>query len=249
MALGYRSSDAQILNRHPTYDTLAIYGPDFAPMFECKSTHFLFMSPDTIMIGDRIAIMHQYSRFVYNPPPPATPVGVDTLCVDVVDSLAFNQYELWFHHAPPRYSSYFPADGQIPFDTLLPAMPGYFDITVKVRRNGVLIDSVKQAFISYMVGAVRPDQPNVPMSSWLYQNYPNPFNPNTIVRYRVQTRSLVSITVYNLLGQLVKTLTNGYANAGEFSLAFNGEGLTSGVYFIHFRCGNYSQSRKFVILQ
>lgn len=243
VALWYSPFPAQRINVHPEYDTLAIYGPDYAPSFKCKLLHFASFSADTIIFGDRIAILQ---GFRYNPQPPATPIWVDTLCFDVTDSTAFNQYELWFRHTPPIWPV---ANGQISFDTALTAMPGEFDITVKIRRNGILIDSAKQSFISYMVGAVQKRDATEPLTAWLYQNYPNPFNPTTEIRYQVQTRTHVFLGIYSLLGQLVITLVDEEKQAGEYSVPFNATGLTSGPYYCQLRCGRPSQTRKLLLLQ
>ena len=64
----------------------------------------------------------------------------------------------------------------------------------------------------------------------LNNNFPNPFNPTTKINYEIQTNSFVKITVYNMLGKEVKTLVNGYQNAGMHSIEFNASSLSSGIY-------------------
>ncbi len=70
----------------------------------------------------------------------------------------------------------------------------------------------------------------------LRQNYPNPFNPTTIIEYSVFSNpnskgSFVNLSVYNVLGELVRTLVNEYKQAGRYSVEFNADGLPSGIYY------------------
>ncbi|NWG28270.1 MAG: T9SS type A sorting domain-containing protein, partial [Ignavibacteriaceae bacterium] len=64
----------------------------------------------------------------------------------------------------------------------------------------------------------------------LSQNYPNPFNPSTVIRYAIPQSGNVKLSVYNILGQEVKVLTEGYKEAGSYEVTFDGEGLGSGLY-------------------
>ncbi len=76
---------------------------------------------------------------------------------------------------------------------------------------------------------------SLPLVNKLYQNYPNPFNPSTTIRYSVDTRSNVSIKIYNTLGAEVKELLNGYVDKGYYEMTFDGKELPSGVYFCRLR--------------
>ncbi len=70
----------------------------------------------------------------------------------------------------------------------------------------------------------------IPEEYSLFSNYPNPFNPATVIRYALPFASNVNITVYNTLGQIVKEYYEGTKEAGYYSVNFNGENLSSGVY-------------------
>jgi hypothetical protein len=88
-----------------------------------------------------------------------------------------------------------------------------------------------------------------PVSFALNQNYPNPFNPTTTISYSVPEKSFVSIKVYNVLGNVVATLENGQVEAGQHQVHFNASGLSSGVYFYTISAGNFSATKKLMLLK
>ena len=87
----------------------------------------------------------------------------------------------------------------------------------------------------------------------LEQNYPNPFNPSTVIKYSIPSPEIVTIKLYNVLGSEAATLLNEYKEAGMYSLNFSSSELTSkigsGVYFYTIKAGQFTQTRKMVILK
>ena len=83
----------------------------------------------------------------------------------------------------------------------------------------------------------------------LEQNYPNPFNPTTTIKYQIPRAGNVTLLVYNILGEKVQTLVNGYQNKGTYRINFNGAGLASGVYIYRLQSGNYSSIKKMMLLK
>ena len=83
----------------------------------------------------------------------------------------------------------------------------------------------------------------------LSQNYPNPFNPSTIIKYSIPSDGNVKLTVFNVLGQKVTTLVNGYIKAGTYSINFNASNLNSGLYFYKLESGNFTSVKKMLLLK
>ncbi len=105
-------------------------------------------------------------------------------------------------------------------------------------------------FIGYMgPTAVNDKTSKLPVSYKLDQNYPNPFNPSTTINYSIPKASIVTIKIFNILGQEVRTLVNENKSAGNYSLRFNAVNLSSGVYFYSIKAGNYYQVKKMMLLK
>ena len=92
----------------------------------------------------------------------------------------------------------------------------------------------------------------------LYQNYPNPFNPETTIKYDIPSlkgKSVqVALTIYNMLGQIVRNVNIGQKSAGVHTITWNGSDnygrrMSSGIYFMVFRAGDFQQIRKMMLMQ
>jgi photosystem II stability/assembly factor-like uncharacterized protein len=91
--------------------------------------------------------------------------------------------------------------------------------------------------------------PGVPKNFSLNQNYPNPFNPSTIIEYAVPKTAFVTVKVYDLMGKEVKTLVSETKQTGYYSLTFNASNLTSGVYFYKIIAGDFTASKKMMLVK
>ncbi|MDZ7683646.1 MAG: T9SS type A sorting domain-containing protein [Fodinibius sp.] len=89
----------------------------------------------------------------------------------------------------------------------------------------------------------------VPETFALEQNYPNPFNPSTSIPYALPRRAEVRITVYNVLGQRLRTLVDGERAAGSHEVQFDGSNLASGLYFYRIKVGSYSETRSMTLIK
>jgi hypothetical protein len=88
----------------------------------------------------------------------------------------------------------------------------------------------------------------------LYQNYPNPFNPATSIKFEIpgQARNdnvLVTLIVYDVLGNEVATLVNEEKQPGVYEVEFDASNLTSGIYFYVMRADNFINTKKFVLIK
>ena len=83
----------------------------------------------------------------------------------------------------------------------------------------------------------------------LEQNYPNPFNPSTTIKYTLGERSAVTLKVYDVLGNEVANLVNTTQEAGQHTINFNASGLSSGLYIYTLNTGNFTSSKKMMLLK
>jgi hypothetical protein len=91
--------------------------------------------------------------------------------------------------------------------------------------------------------------PQLPKNIVLQQNFPNPFNPTTTIEYELPQLSIVSLRVYNILGEQLAVLVNERQDAGHKSVRWDAKNLPSGVYTYRLSAGNFSEARKLVIMK
>lgn len=101
------------------------------------------------------------------------------------------------------------------------------------------------------IGTGIEDQPEAsnPESFRLFQNYPNPFNPATTIRYQLPKSANVVLSIYSPDGRLVKTLVNKYQTAGDYSINWNAQNVSSGIYFFRIEAGRFSAVKKGILLK
>jgi hypothetical protein len=88
----------------------------------------------------------------------------------------------------------------------------------------------------------------------LKQNYPNPFNPNTVISYQLPVSSYVTLKIFDILGREIATLVSEEKNAGSYKVEFDarsygGSNLTSGIYFYKMNAGNFSETKKMLLMR
>jgi len=90
---------------------------------------------------------------------------------------------------------------------------------------------------------------NIPEDFYLSQNYPNPFNPGTKIKFSIPHSGIVSLKVYDILGNEVANLIDEEKPAGEYEVEFYAKELSSGIYFYTLRTGAFIQTKKMILIK
>jgi len=137
-------------------------------------------------------------------------------------------------------------------------LPADTDIELRVtdtgnntHSNGLVIrtDAVRFQLIEEGTAIDDPNNKQLVSTFRLEQNFPNPFNPTTDIRYQIPMISHIDLTIYNALGQKVRTLVNRRQDTGKYTVKFDATGLASGVYYYKLSAGSFVQVRKLIILK
>ncbi|RKX20261.1 MAG: hypothetical protein DRP51_06005 [Candidatus Zixiibacteriota bacterium] len=101
---------------------------------------------------------------------------------------------------------------------------------------------------------ISDDRQQLPLAFGLSQNYPNPFNPATTIRFSLETKAHVRLSVYDILGRKITTLINEELPSGNHSITWNGKDykgneVASGIYFYRIETDSFSETRKMVLLK
>ncbi len=106
-------------------------------------------------------------------------------------------------------------------------------------------------FSDKMATAIRQEESkqNIPVQIMLLKNYPNPFNPLTTISFQVSHKTHIKLSVYNVLGEEIETIVNSELTAGLHNYQFNGNGLSSGLYFYKLQSAGYVKVGKMILLK
>lgn len=119
------------------------------------------------------------------------------------------------------------------------------------KSNGIIVGNGGMILLTNNGGvtAINREENSLPTGIMLYQNYPNPFNPSTVISYKVQTTSHVTLKIYDVLGKEVATLVNEEKAPGNYNSTFSivNYQLPSGVYLYRLHAGNYSETKKMIL--
>jgi hypothetical protein len=88
-----------------------------------------------------------------------------------------------------------------------------------------------------------------PSDFFLSQNYPNPFNPLTTINYSIAKQGIVSLKIYDILGNEIMTLVNEVKPSGNYSAQFNASALASGMYIYKLQSGDFVKARKMILIK
>ena len=130
-------------------------------------------------------------------------------------------------------------------------MIGYFPATYLVRADGTARPAL------FWLAQYIKDNPTdvgetisiLPTKYELDQNFPNPFNPTTNIRYNIIKASKVTLKIYDILGREIKTLVNTEQAPGRYTVTFDAQNLSSGVYFYRINAGSFNATKKLMLLK
>ena len=146
------------------------------------------------------------------------------------DSLLFqSQFSDWLYTVNAVQS----IDGNESYEVLA----GTRDGVVKMLSGGTDFVTVSENFVE------------TPNDYALLQNYPNPFNPSTKIEFRIPSTGLVTLKVFDILGNEVSTLVNEELKQGSYSFNFDASKLASGIYFYSLKAGNFISTKKMILLK
>ncbi|UCE17766.1 MAG: carboxypeptidase regulatory-like domain-containing protein [Gemmatimonadota bacterium] len=139
--------------------------------------------------------------------------------------------------------------------TLVSFLPGGESTEQYIENVVVEEDMIKNITIDIST-AVEEEvgSSGIPRTFILYQNYPNPFNARTTIGYELTRACKVRLTIYNVLGQKVKTLVDEPKDAGYYTVTWDGwdhfgKDVASGIYFYRLKAGTFTQSRRMLLLK
>ncbi|MBN4056920.1 T9SS type A sorting domain-containing protein [bacterium AH-315-J21] len=136
--------------------------------------------------------------------------------------------------------------GFVPLELITTVADGSFRFTPIFHVGAIIVD--------IQTGVDDDERSTLPTEFRLEQNYPNPFNPTTKIPFALPKGSDVTLEVFNVLGQRVRTLFDGYRPPGEHVIEFdglndNGASIASGLYFYRLNAGDVTTTRKMTLLK
>jgi hypothetical protein len=135
------------------------------------------------------------------------------------------------------------SDSLITIDTLT----GIATKLGSLNTNGLL--AIAMSPVKPPVSVNEPNNISSIKEFYIAQNYPNPFNPTTTISYQIPELSFVTLKVYDILGNEIKTLVKEEKSIGNYQIGFNASNLSSGVYFYQLRAGDFIETKKMVLLR
>ncbi|MFZ4591421.1 MAG: YCF48-related protein [Ignavibacteria bacterium] len=113
-----------------------------------------------------------------------------------------------------------------------------------VGDSGVVLKTTTGGFVG-----IKNVYVEIPKKYYLLQNYPNPFNPTTNIKFSIIKTGQVKLIVYDIIGREVQTLVNESLKPGTYEAAFDGSSLNSGVYFYKLVTGNFTETKKMILIK
>jgi hypothetical protein len=153
----------------------------------------------------------------------------------ISDTLAFAAQEDWFGGAAFTFTF----------------VKGVGQIAVACTASWTAADFESSHLLvsSTVLGVDADDAAQPPEEFSLKQNYPNPFNPFTSIEIRVPRSTVLSLRIYNILGEEISTPINERKDPGTYIIRWDGSEYPTGVYFYHLQTGSFQETRKFLLIR
>ncbi len=224
-----------IIEFHPPVDTGLIFSG-------CCASELICRNLVSTTVHDSISIEPENFTQFYYLDSLGHQISIDNFYFIVDDSSDEFEYEIWYY---PEYST---TPVLINFDSSFQADGHNFDLQLKVKKNGLIRDSFLQPFFADF-GLSVDNEGNSPEKFHLLQNYPNPFNPSTKIKFNIPESGLVTLKVYDVLGNEIASLINEEKPAGKYEVEFNASNLPSGIYFYQIKADLFLETKKMILLK
>ena len=138
---------------------------------------------------------------------------------------------------------------------LIDHQPGVITYNFVISSNRIFASTLNGLYFRNLDATSTEDRKEIPTAFRLEQNYPNPFNPTTIIDYRLAVNSMVSLKVFDVLGNEITTLVNEVKQPGNYKVSFNAQRttfkqpLSSGIYFYQLRADDLVSTKKMILLR
>ena len=129
--------------------------------------------------------------------------------------------------------SYYSANGSVYYNDL----SNYGDANIRAKLSTEIYNSVEKNQLLF------------PNDISLYPNYPNPFNPATNISFKLLNDANLSLSIYDLNGNIIETIIDGNLNSGDHLVSWNAQNISSGVYFAILSTKDFSQTQKMILLK
>lgn len=172
---------------------------------------------------------------------------INVMRLEVKDSIIFAQSERDIYYSTNSGSNW--QNGSGPGYDLNCMKTGGNYLFVGINAPFFVSNSVWRTLLSKIITNVDNDTKLFPSNFTLYQNYPNPFNPSTIIKYQIPQGGLVTLKIYDILGNEIKTLVKEYKGVGRYEVKFNASNLSSGIYIYRISANDFISSKKMLLLK
>lgn len=138
-------------------------------------------------------------------------------------------------------------DHTIPFDSTFSSDSQELIFTLNLYRDSFHVDSV--SYRASQTYGLSINERNHPRETHLLDNYPTPFNPSTQIHFQLKYSTRIKLRVYDINGHLIKTIVDGFRDAGKHNVSFHADNLASGLYFYRLKTDQQTLTGKMLLIK